>query len=226
VNPDGDVLLQSRDRLNHIVGRIHLIYLGLLPSVATYAVLRMYGYALPFLLFLVGVAAVGVYLAATYSYAYLPKSLWMHLVVLLDGPLFALVGWRARSTTPLAFAIDSYLIDGTAVWLAVLFLAMVSFKPTRGQRIASIAIMVLILGMVGSLFWPYVRSVLWGRWLALASLAAGLIEGTVIRVRTLDREAIARPESDFSTLYIALLVMVWVGSMMGGLAANPALPPV
>ena len=205
-----------------IVGRAHLIYLGLLPSLATLAVLHMYGYPLPFLLFTVGVAAVGVYLAVTWSYTALPNSVLGNLWGLLDGPLFVLLGRRGAPGGALGFAIEASMIDGIAIWAAILWLSAVSAKPTPGQRVASLGIMVAILAMIGSLFWPYVRDVLWGDWLLVASLAVGCAESVFFRVRMLDAEAVVREDMDASTLYIAGLVMLWVASMIAGMVIHEA----
>ena len=48
-------LASWKTRLTHLIGRTHLIYLGLLPALATFAVLRAYSYGAYFLLFLGGV---------------------------------------------------------------------------------------------------------------------------------------------------------------------------
>ena len=211
-----------KTRLIKVIGNIHLVYLGLLPSLATLAMLRAYGYSLPFLLFIVGVAAVGIYLAVTWSYTALPNSLLGNLWALLDGPLFVLVGRWSTEGVPLAFAIEAFAIDGMAIWFAILWLSAVSSKPTPGQRVASLGIMVAILAIIGSLFWPYVRDVLWGDWLLVASLVAGCVESAFFRVRTLNAEAVVREDMDASTLYIAGLVMLWVASMIAGMALHDA----
>ncbi|MEJ2751020.1 MAG: hypothetical protein P8183_24395, partial [Anaerolineae bacterium] len=167
------------------IGRLHLIYLGLLPSLATFALLRVYGFAYPFVLFIVGTAATAVYLAATYSYTRLPQSLGANLFVLLDGPLFALAGWGGQTGSPWGFAIEGFLVDGTAVWLAILGLSIVSTLPTPGQRAASIGIMVAVLGVTAVVFWPYLRDNLWGHWFRTGALVAGIGEGLFVWYRLL-----------------------------------------
>ncbi|MCA9971658.1 MAG: hypothetical protein KC425_15645 [Anaerolineales bacterium] len=214
--------LQNAARLNRhadTLDRIHLLYLGLLPALATAAALQRDGYRFPFLLFIAGVAAVGVYLAATYSYTPRPKSLPATLWVLLDGPLFVLAG-RGVAERPFAFAIDAFLVDGSALWLAILWLALFSDLPGRGQRTASVGIMLVALGVTASLFWPYLQESFGGRPLPLAGLLFGIAEGAFMRVRLLGKGAVLRPESDFSILYIALLVMAWVGALALGLGLH------
>ena len=68
------------------LGRVYLSYLGILPALATFAILWRFGHPHPFLVFLGGVVAVSVYLAAIYSYTQLPKQLLPALMMLLDGP--------------------------------------------------------------------------------------------------------------------------------------------
>jgi hypothetical protein len=58
-----------------VVDWAHLVYLGVLPALATFSLLYAYGHAAPLLLFLGGTVAVGVYLAATYSYTPRPRTL-------------------------------------------------------------------------------------------------------------------------------------------------------
>ena len=211
-----------RTRLTKIVDWMHLIYLGLLPCLATLAVLRVYSFPLPFLLFLFGVAGVGIYLAVTWSYTPAPRSPIGGLWMLLDGPLFVLLGGRGENVVPLGFAVEAFFVDGLAIWSAILFLAMVSWKPTPGQRVASIVILVAVLGVTGTLFWPYVCDAIWGRWLLVASLVAGFAEGTYVRVRTLDAEAVVRESGDQDILYIAGSLMLWVASMIAGMVLHEA----
>lgn len=208
------------ERIGQTVGHLHLIYLGLLPSLATFAVVRTYGYPMPFLLFVVGVAAVGVYLAAVYNYTRLPQSKIGNLTALLDGPLFILVARRLSFAMPLGFAIEGYLVDGLAVWLGILWLALTSSLPTRNQRAASIAIMSAILAITVSLVWPYVRDVLWGTWESLGWLSLGLVEATAVRTRLLRSGPTQRSVDDKGILYIALLTLAWVGAMFTGVVLH------
>ena len=108
------------NKIHAFFARIYLIYLGLLPALATFAVIWAYGYRWMFLLFLVGVAAVGVYLATVMSYTPIPKSLPWLLLALLDGPIFVLISLR-NNFHPLAFAVEGYHIVGLLfLWLVAL----------------------------------------------------------------------------------------------------------
>ena len=53
---------------SNILGYTHLVYLGILPALATFSLLFSYGHDAPLLLFLGGTVAVGVYLAVIMTY--------------------------------------------------------------------------------------------------------------------------------------------------------------
>jgi hypothetical protein len=154
--------MNIKARLNKSLGKTYLIYLGLLPSIATLAILWEYGHRFPFLVFIGGVGAIGVYLAATFAYTRFPTQLLPLLFLVFDGPLFVLISLR-NNFQPLAFAIEGYLIDGIDIWLSILILALTAPLPTRNQRIAAVFFMVAAIGITTSLFWPYIQSELWGQ---------------------------------------------------------------
>lgn len=197
------------------INRLHLIYLGLLPSLATFIVLRTHGYRWMFPLFIGGVAMVGVLLAEIFAHTRLPDSLPASLLVLLDGPVLALLATRGRGFG-FGFAIDSFLVEGLAVWLAIAVLAVVSDLPTPWQRNASVVIMLIAVGLSLSLFWPYLQITLEERWFKLVWLAIGVIEGTIVRFRLLQTEEIIPHAEDFRILAITLLIMAWIAAMILG----------
>jgi hypothetical protein len=201
-------------RLAALVGRAHLVYLGLLPSFATFALLYTYGHPAPLLLFLGGTAAVGVYLAVVISYTKTPASAPLSLLFMLDGPAWAAASLSSRELRLPDFAVEGFLVDGTAIWLSILVLALRSDLPTRGQRVASVAFMLVALGATLSLVWPYLRDVLWGEWLSLTLLGLGIAEALVVNYKLLERDDVVR-DDDSTAIYIAVLVMVWVGSLVG-----------
>jgi hypothetical protein len=159
------------------------------------------------------------------SYAPIPKSLPWLLLALLDGPLFVLISLR-NNFHPLAFAIEGYLIDGTAIWLAILFLASVSDLPSREQRVASIAIMLVILGITGSQFWPYWQEYLWGNWYRIFWLAAGVVQATWLNFGRFQRAEVLRQESDGGILFIVGSLMVWLLALIVGANLNEAGIPI
>lgn len=93
-------------RLAGAVGKAHLVYLGLLPSFATFALLYTYGHPAPMLLFLGGTVAVGVYLAVIVSYTPTPSSTPLSLLVMLDGPAWVLLSLLSKEVALPSFAIE------------------------------------------------------------------------------------------------------------------------
>ena len=203
-------------RLAGLVGRAHLVYLGLLPSFATFALLYTYGYPAPLLMFLFlgGTVAVGVYLAVVISYTEMPASAPLSLLFMLDGPAWVFASLWSRELTLPVFAVEGFLVDGAAIWLSTLVLALRSDRPTRGQRNATVAFMLVALLATASLVWPYLRGELWGEWWSLSLLGLGVVEGFVVNYRLLERDEVVRDDGSVS-VYIAVLVMVWVGSLTG-----------
>ncbi|MFQ5401435.1 MAG: hypothetical protein ACE5E7_17775 [Anaerolineae bacterium] len=201
-------------RLLHIGDQINLWYLGLLPAVATFVLLAAYGSRFMFLILIGGAAAVGVYLAVVYNYSKPPQTVPISLLTLLDGPLFVLLSLR-NGGSPWAFAIEGYLVDGTAVWIAILILAMRSPLPERWQRVASVAFMLAAIATTSSLFRPYIQTYLWGDWGRLLWLALGVVEATAVRYLVLERATLSR-DGDGSFNYLLPLLLIWVLFMFLG----------
>jgi hypothetical protein len=200
-----------------VLDRAHMVYLGLLPVVANFSLLYAYGHPAPLLLFLAGTAAVSVYLAATYAYTPRPRNVGLALFVLLDGPAWAALSLFLKDARPLAFAVSGFLVDGTAVWISILVLALRSDLPTRGQRWASVGIMLVALAATYSLAWPYCRDLWHGRWggVSLLLLALGAAQGALTRYRLYERERVVRDENA-SAAYIVVFILAWVASLIAG----------
>jgi hypothetical protein len=81
----------SLGRTRRAVENLHLVYLGLLPALATFSILVVYGRLAPLLLFVGGIVAVSVYLAVVIGYTRPANSLGVALFTLLDGPLWAVL---------------------------------------------------------------------------------------------------------------------------------------
>jgi hypothetical protein len=204
-------------RALRVLDYAHLVYLGLLPSLATFSLLYAYGHAAPLLLFLGGTAAVGVYLAATYSYTPRPRTLPSALLQLLDGPAWALLSIAVRGARPLAFAVEGFLVDGTATWLSLLVLAARSPLPTREQRRAAVAFMLAALAATLWLAWPYLRDASRGTrgGAGLFLLGLGALQGAFARYKLFSRDQVLRP-ADASVAYLVPLIVAWVASMILG----------
>ena len=208
--------LEAKSRFVSIIGYIHLVYLGLLPALATFALLFRYGHPAPLLLFLGGTVAVSVYLAVTFSYTPLPTSLLWGLLILLDGPLWVLLSLLSKGVNPLGFAVEGFLVDGTGVWFSILVLSIQSYIPMRKDRIAAVGFMLAALAATVSLVWPYLRDVLWGHWPSIALLIAGIIESTIVRFSTLNKQKVARQDENKGAGYIIIMLLVWFASLVLG----------
>jgi hypothetical protein len=212
---------QTDGRLLRALDRAHVVYLGILPVVATFSLLYAYGHPAPMLLFLAGTAAVSVYLAATYAFTPRPRNVFVALFVLLDGPAWAALSLFLKDARPLAFAVNGFLVDGTAVWVSVLVLALRSDLPTREQRWASVGIMLVALAAVYSLAWPYCRDLSHGRWGAasLFLLALGAAQGALTRYSLYEGERVVRDENA-NAAYIVVFIVAWIASLMAGNALH------
>jgi hypothetical protein len=209
----GDMrLLEIKSRLTLILGHVHLIYLGILPALATFGLLYTYGYPSPLFIFLLigGTAAVSVYVVVLFSYAPLPPSLGWAIFVLLDGPMCALLSLSSKRVFPLGFAVEAFIVDGIAVCLSILVIA---YK--WGGANAAVGWMLLALTATASLVWPYFRDDLWGQWVSLGLLVGGILEATLVRSQQLERDEAAR-HPDTVAVYIVILLLTWVGAMIAG----------
>lgn len=207
--------------LLNALDRAHLVYLGLLPAAATFTLLYTYGHFAPMLLFIAGTAAVGVYLATTYTFTPRPRSVGLALLVLLDGPAWAILSLLLKDARPLAFAVEGFLVDGTAVWASVLAFALRSPLPTRGQRAASVGIMLAALAATYTLAWPYLREAAHGAWggASLALLGLGAAQGSLIRYRRFEGEEVTRDEGA-GAAYIVIFIVLWLAALMAGNALH------
>jgi hypothetical protein len=210
-----------QQRLVRIANQAHLIYLGLLPSVATFVLLQTYGYRAPFLLFIGGVVLTAVYLAVTYSYTRLPTSVPASLWALLDGPLFALAAPRT-TVGPLSFAVNGFLIDGIAFWCAIVVLAFVASEPLPWQRVASAGLGLLALAALASLAAPYVRQAIETSGWAMVWLPVGILESTALIYPLLRAGNLERADVDSAGVYIAVMIVLWVAAMSAGIALHTA----
>lgn len=205
--------------LHSFLENAHLFYLGLLPALATFALLRQYGHPAPFWLFLGGTVAVSVYLAVVAHYTSPPGSVIQGVLVLLDGPLWLLASHftAARPVLTLGFAVETFVLEGSAVWLAILWLAFTSPWPTRGQRWASAGLMLIAAGVIGALAWPYLQTAfgvgLRGFW-----LLAGILQAVIVRVKVLARDP--RNAHDGSILYIVGGIAAWIAALSLGIVLH------
>ncbi|MBN2394486.1 MAG: hypothetical protein JXR84_27380 [Anaerolineae bacterium] len=195
--------------------KAHLIYLALLPAWATGVTLATYGHRSPFLIFLGGIVVVAVYLAVIVHYSRPATSLGVALLALIDGPLWA-AGAQLSGRGAASFAVDAFLVDGVAIWIAIAWLAVTTSRPTREQLVATLAFAVIAVGTVCSLFWPYLRQNLWGQWLSIGLLLMGIGEAIVAYHYLLEKDEVVRDER-FTMPYLIVFIAVWVASMIIGM---------
>lgn len=208
-----------RSRITNILGYTHLVYLGLLPALATFSLLFSYGHDAPLLLFLGGTVAVGVYLAVIITYTPLSPSLGWALLTLLDGPAWVILSLRSTGVTSFGFAIEGFLVDGMAIWISILVLAIRSSKPTHQERMASIGFMLAALGATAWLVWPYYREALLGQWVSQSFLGLGILEAVIVRYHLLKQDEVVRKEK-VTVPYLVILLLLWVVSLVLGNALH------
>ena len=206
---------KTNSPITNLLSGANLIYLGLLPALATFSILYTYGHAAPMLLFLGGTVAVAVYLAFLITYTPPPRSTGWALIQLLDGPVWAAFSVYTSNGNWLGFAIDGFLVDGTAIWIAILVLALRSPLPTRQQRLASVAFMIVAICATVWLVWPHYKNSLSNYWVSQCLLLAGTSEGLFVRVKVLKKDEVQTP-TDAGAAYIVALLLVWVGSLILG----------
>lgn len=195
--------------------KAHLLYLALLPSWATVAILKAYGHRYPFLLFLGGIVLVSVYLAVVASYTRPAPSIGVALVALLDGPAWV-VATRLAGRETVSFAVEAFLVDGVAIWIAIAWLAVSTSRPTPEQRRATLVFTAIAVATAGTLVWPYLRDHLVGNRLSLGWLILGIGEAVVARHFLLEKDDVLR-DGDFTMWYIIVFLFLWIVAMSVGM---------
>jgi hypothetical protein len=215
----------SPGRTRRAVEILHLVYLGLLPALATFSILVVYGHPAPLLLFVGGIIAVSVYLAVVIGYTRPANSLDVALFTLFDGPLWAVLS-RSVKETPIppainafSFAINAFLIDGVAIWIAIVWLAVSTSRPTKEQRIATVGFALVAVVSILFAFWPYIRENVWEKWTQLSWLVMGVVEAVIARHYLLEADEVVRKEM-VSVAYILILLFVWIIALSAGNIVN------
>lgn len=136
------------------------------------------------------------------------NSLGAALFVLLDGPFWAVLSCAAGGVL-FSFAIDAFLIDGVTIWLAIVWLAISTSRPSRGQRIATIGFALIAVGSVLFAFWPYLCENVFGDWVRLLFLVLGVVDAFIARHYLLKVDHVVR-DTISSAMYIVILLFVWI----------------
>jgi len=87
---------------------------------------------------------------------------------------------------------------------------------------ASITIMVAILGLLGFLFWPYGQEYLWGNWERIFWLVLGVVQATWLNFGRFQRAEVIRQESDGGIIFIVGLLMFWLIALIAGVNLHAA----
>ncbi len=208
------------------LGWVHLLYLGALPSFATFGV--TYGHGFPRLPMAgadsLGVIAVAGFfiicalLAVLISQTRLPSSVWQAVLVLVDGPLVALLSMRSDPSV-FDYATCAFVVDGVGISIA--FAALASTTPTlRGlKRVPYIVVTLGILACFMLLFWPSVSHDL----VTIASLGGGIVWTAIVDYRLLPGKAVPR-SSRVTTAYIFGFLFLWLAAYITGNALHSHRP--
>lgn len=204
--------------------RVYIFYLGLIPALGSFAGVILYDRSAPpswlvVVLLIGGVVAVGVYLAMLAAYVGFPKSPWLGLVILLDGPaqIGLSVALREHGTIWHLFG-EMLLVETAPIYAAIFALALQSDKPTRKQRIGSLVLMVLALApvmyLVGPPTWSSIHTDLP---IAAVPLVTALAAGLYANYRYVSRDEVVRSPGD-GTLVIVGFLFLWLFTL--GFAIN------
>ena len=195
--------------------RVYLLYLGVLPSLASFALLARYGARVPFIFILFGgLTIVSVYIVSLSSYSR-PAGFTKTLFLLVDGLVFAFLAFPKRGVD-LSFAIDNFIIEGTAVWLAIAWLAVTTSRPAPEQRIATLIFFALAVGTMVVLALPYIQEYIWGNWEALFWLAVGIVEAFFVQNQLLFADQVVAGDEKFKFAFNLSMIILWAFALIAG----------
>lgn len=113
---------------------------------------------------------------------------------------------------------NSFAIDGVAIWLAILWLAGTTMLSSPGQRIATFLFGIVALGTAIWLFFPH----LWGdsvSGMTIIGLLIGVAEAVVVRTRLLKQDEVTQA-ADKNTIGIVIFLGLWVAALIAGAALS------
>lgn len=205
--------------MNKIVYKIYLYYLGILPAAATFFLMQRLEFpswiGMP--IFFIGTAIVAVHLSMAISYTKPTKKFWWLILVLIDGPILALIG-NLNLLEISNIIIDIFLIETLAIWISIGILAGYSGRPAKGQQIASLILVFLSVG--GLLGFYYAAGYLIKPWYLYISLLIAIAETLWIKYKILDKDEIEVEATD-TTLFIVGNLFLWLIAMVvGGIISN------
>ncbi len=202
----------------HRLGQVRFVYLGVLPSVATFALVVRGGPTdgvLGMLLFVAGGVFVACYLWAL-TFQGEPKSWLVAAVQLFAGPCFALASRPAGEDLP-ALAIRAFLIDGVAMVVALVWLGWTT-RPMAGTapRLVLTFGAAGLLAAVTPLFWPLWHEGDLAHWREWLPLALGVGQSAVFDMRGLKKEQSGETDAFDAGASLGPLLLLWIVSLMAG----------
>lgn len=195
---------------------IHIGYLSLMPAIATIAIIGVFDLVKYLLLFfVVGTAAVGIYLAVTASYTKTAPNAFQAVVMIFDGPLWAIAAMFFGGSWA-TLVVDDVLIETTGILLGILGVTLVSRVPTREQRVKSlIAVGLPLLGVLG-VVWLYGQDYLFPYPERCLAVALGALQSAVINFRLAANDSVQRSAEGF----ILFGIIAWIASIFIGFGIN------
>lgn len=202
----------STRRIANGIGWLYLIYIAIIPSVATLFLLDRVDLtdlqAWP--IFIFGIGLVGIHSAATGSYSALSTKIWRNLLLLLDAPI--LVGITVFMGHALSDAfIQLAFIELIPLIVALNAVVLISPIPTAKQRLISMIAVVPLLLIFGWIFLWYVS--MYSEQVNPWFLYGAMIQGVLTQAYFLARDHVERD----SAALVGVGVTLWMASFILGM---------
>jgi len=193
------------------IGYTYLFYLALLPAVGTIA-LALFEITFQPFFFIIGTAAVGIYLAVIVSYTKLSKSVWKNLFILLDGPIWiGIASFFGGSVA--GFLLEDVLMELISILLGIFLLSIFSSRPSKDQRTASILVTGIPLLGVIILAWMYISGNLLDNPMKLFVLTLATVQGTIFQYRMMSEDKVMRESMGI----IIFGIIIWLAAFFASI---------
>ncbi len=212
----------GRPGLVDALDRLHRGWLVALLPATTLVVMSQCATEPPMTLFVVGAFAAGLYLYAVLALTPRPSHALWGLLMVIDGPVFALAGGRG---TVRGLALRTWLVEGGAIGLGAVAMGLGVFRRDRGKESAA-GVGVLLLALIGVLWLaaPLLPRLLAGGPRSWGAVAFGAVQGAVVRARQLRYgEEVERP---FAPPLMALGLLGYAAAFIGGALLGQAGRPL
>jgi hypothetical protein len=197
--------MQKISHLAERIGNVYLYYLALMPALGTFTLFFVLKtHVNPMLFFLLGTAAIGVFLAFTGSYTVITQNPVKNLLMIIDGPI-----WMALSLffggSWAVVIVNEVLTEIAGVLLSVLFVIFTSTVPTsKERRAAFIAVGLPFAGLL-LLFFTYAQEqqLAWQQGVAIAAAA---LQGALVQYKLGITMNVQRPSENI----ILIGILSWM----------------